>query len=204
MFWFGSASDALLQGLYARADGLIAASYGEGFGIPLIEAGRAGLPLLVRELPVFREVTQGRASFFPKDADVNHLAAAIAAFLSRLDGRNPPFVDTALPCQSWQQSAVQVVAMLGMVAQAGGLQPADALPTSTRSQENGRPHPLLRSARRFKRLLRRVRHRFQGRRAGALGIASLPTASPLGLLEGAQPWLQALERQRASKSPKAR
>jgi glycosyltransferase involved in cell wall biosynthesis len=204
LFWFGSASDALLQGLYARADGLIAASYGEGFGIPLIEAGRAGLPLLVRELPVFREVTQGRASFFPNDADVNHLAAAIAAFLSRLDGRNPPFVDTALPCQSWQQSAVQVVAMLGMVAQAGGLQPAAALPTSTRSQENGRPHPLLRSARRFKRLLRRVRHRFQGRRAGALGIASLPTASPPGLLEGAQPWLQALERQRASKSPKAR
>ncbi len=204
LFWFGSASDALLQGLYARADGLIAASYGEGFGIPLIEAGRAGLPLLVRDLPVFREVTQGRASFFPNDADVKHLAAAMAAFLSRLDGRNPPFVDTALPCQSWQQSAVQVVAMLGMVAQAGGMQTAAALPTSTRSQEGYQRHLPLRSARRFKRLLRRWRHRLQGRRPGALGMASLPSASPPGLLEGAQPWLQALERQRASQSPTAR
>ncbi|QPN62534.1 glycosyltransferase [Synechococcus sp. CBW1004] len=122
LFWFDSASDATLQGLYRRSDGLIGASYGEGFGIPLIEAARAGLPLLLRDLPVFREVSENKAAFFPEKADRTELAAAIATFLGSLqEGR----LSAQLPAQSWRQSAAQVVHALGLVWQEA---PDEAVP----------------------------------------------------------------------------
>ena len=202
LFWFGSASDALLQGLYARADGLIGASYGEGFGIPLIEAARAGLPLLVRDLPVFREVTQGQASFFPIDADQNHLAASLAAFLSRLNGSNPPFTATALPCQSWHDSAAQVVRALGLESQSQAAGVSLFLSPSACS-EKADQQP--RRRRRIKRLLRLLlRRRFLRAWPADLASSAPQAALPSGLLESAQPWLQDLERLRASQSPTTR
>jgi len=43
---------------------LIAASEGEGFGLPLIEASRAGIDVIARDLPVFREVADDDTVFF--------------------------------------------------------------------------------------------------------------------------------------------
>lgn len=37
---------------------LIAASFGEGFGLPLIEAAQHGLPIMARDIAVFREVAK--------------------------------------------------------------------------------------------------------------------------------------------------
>lgn len=70
-----TASDSLLSYLYGTADALIAASYGEGFGLPLVEARRRGLAVIARDIPVFREVCPDAEAFFashtPKDlADV--------------------------------------------------------------------------------------------------------------------------------------
>lgn len=202
LFWFGSASDALLQALYARADGLIGASYGEGFGIPLIEAARAGLPLLVRDLPVFREVTQDQASFFPLDADQEQLAASLAAFLSRLDGSNPPVPASALPSQSWQDSAVQVVRALGLKRQSAAA--GDVLSLSPAACPETADQTTRRRRRRIKRLLRRLQRRFLRAWSADSASAGPHAASPSGLLESAQPWLQRLERMRASQSPTTR
>jgi len=46
LYWLEGASDALLLQLYARASALLAASFAEGFGLPLIEAARQGLPIM--------------------------------------------------------------------------------------------------------------------------------------------------------------
>jgi glycosyltransferase involved in cell wall biosynthesis len=40
LFWFEGASDELLERLYAASTALIAASRGEGFGLPIVEAAR--------------------------------------------------------------------------------------------------------------------------------------------------------------------
>lgn len=68
--WHMHASDALLVSLYKNCRGLIMASEGEGFGLPMIEAARYRKPLLVRDISVFREICGEYASYFNNDAPV--------------------------------------------------------------------------------------------------------------------------------------
>ncbi|QAU24985.1 glycosyltransferase [Dyella sp. M7H15-1] len=70
LIWIEQASDEYLEQLYGVARALIAASEGEGFGLPLVEAARRGLPVIARDIPVFREVSDGLAYYFDgHDAD---------------------------------------------------------------------------------------------------------------------------------------
>jgi glycosyltransferase involved in cell wall biosynthesis len=58
------------------ATALVTASLDEGFGIPLVESMRLGIPVVVSDIPIFREIGGDAALFFPaKDPDA--LAAAI-------------------------------------------------------------------------------------------------------------------------------
>jgi glycosyltransferase involved in cell wall biosynthesis len=67
LFWFSAADDRLLASLYRAADGVLAASEGEGFGLPLVEAARYDLPVLARDLPVFHEVAGDHVTYFGDD-----------------------------------------------------------------------------------------------------------------------------------------
>jgi len=51
--------------LYGRARALIFPSYAESFGIPLIEAGAAGLPILAAEMDFVRDVCEPSITFDP-------------------------------------------------------------------------------------------------------------------------------------------
>lgn len=64
LFWLTNASDEYLSHLYQRSIALIAASFGEGFGLPIIEASRHHCAVIARNLPVFREVAATHAFFF--------------------------------------------------------------------------------------------------------------------------------------------
>lgn len=64
LHWVSDCSDAELNDLYRLADCLIAASYDEGFGLPLIEAAHHRLPVLARDIAVFREVAPPDTHFF--------------------------------------------------------------------------------------------------------------------------------------------
>ncbi|MCR6660036.1 MAG: glycosyltransferase family 4 protein [Asticcacaulis sp.] len=110
LFWLENASDEFLQKLYDKADALIAASEGEGFGLPLIEAARHDLAIIARDLPVFREVAGERASFF--DA---HDAAGLAGHLKtwldlHAEDRAPR--SSGLPWLTWAQSRDQLVEVI--------------------------------------------------------------------------------------------
>ncbi|MFN3853752.1 MAG: glycosyltransferase family 4 protein [Phreatobacter sp.] len=56
-------SDAACRQLLGRARALLAASFSEGYGIPLVEALTSGVPVICSDIPVFREITQGVAEF---------------------------------------------------------------------------------------------------------------------------------------------
>jgi glycosyltransferase involved in cell wall biosynthesis len=64
LLWLQAASDADLVATLRAADALIAASEGEGFGLPLVEAQRFGVPVIARNIPVFREVAGQEAVYF--------------------------------------------------------------------------------------------------------------------------------------------
>lgn len=66
-----------LRAMYHLADLLVFPSAYEGFGIPLLEAFAAGLPVAASDTPVFRELADGAARFFAL-GDPADTAAAIA------------------------------------------------------------------------------------------------------------------------------
>jgi glycosyltransferase involved in cell wall biosynthesis len=99
------ASDESLAELYASADGLIGASHGEGFGLPLIEALAHGTPVLARDLPVFHEIGGPLFDYFDDDSP-DALAARIEAWAAA--ARRPsPAERAALP--SWAESAAALM-----------------------------------------------------------------------------------------------
>ncbi|MXV51309.1 glycosyltransferase [Pedobacter sp. HMF7647] len=57
-------NDEDLSVLYKHASGLINCSIYEGFGLPLVEAMSSGCPLVLSDIPVFREIAGDRASYF--------------------------------------------------------------------------------------------------------------------------------------------
>jgi glycosyltransferase involved in cell wall biosynthesis len=60
--------DAALAGVYRRADTLVCASWDEGFGLPIVEGLRFGLPIVASDIPVFREVGGDACHYFPPDS----------------------------------------------------------------------------------------------------------------------------------------
>lgn len=115
LFWLDGISDEYLDLVYAAATCLIAASEGEGFGLPLIEAARHGVPIIARDIAVFREVAGNHATYF--DAiDGDELAEAISTWMTRHEqGKTPP--SDAMSFLTWAESAAQLQArILGTVA----------------------------------------------------------------------------------------
>ena len=73
-------SRADLAALYRRADALVLTSDQEGFGLPVIEAMAAGLPVVAREIPTLREVA-GDAVLHVASDSAEALAAAVVRLL---------------------------------------------------------------------------------------------------------------------------
>lgn len=110
LFWVEGASDEFLEKVYDASTCLIAASYGEGFGLPLIEGAQHGLPMIARDIPVFREVAGEHAYYF-QGASAEDLAAAVDDW-TRLyrEGRHP--VSDEMPWLTWKESAHQLSSRL--------------------------------------------------------------------------------------------
>jgi glycosyltransferase involved in cell wall biosynthesis len=85
--------DPTLSNLYQLADALLFPSLQEGFGIPILEAGLARLPIFCADIPPLRQTAGADAYYFdPAAAPPAEVAAAIWSSLSqsapyRLGGR---------------------------------------------------------------------------------------------------------------------
>ncbi len=102
LFWLDSISDEYLEKIYDAASCLIAASEGEGFGLPLIEAAQHNLPIIARDIPVFREV-MGEHGFYFAGVTPNALADRVCEWLVlEKTGQAPK--SSAMPWLTWKQS----------------------------------------------------------------------------------------------------
>jgi glycosyltransferase involved in cell wall biosynthesis len=74
--------DGVSDDQYARllesAHALVHASLDEGFGIPLVEAMSVGTPVVVSDIPIFREIG-GTAGLYADPRDPSAFAAAVRA-----------------------------------------------------------------------------------------------------------------------------
>lgn len=107
LFWLEEASDELLEKIYGVSTCLIAASEGEGFGLPLIEAAQHNLPVIARNIPVFIEVA-GENSFYFEGKQPGDLAGAVSRWLELYKNVQHPKSDK-MPWLTWKQSAQQLI-----------------------------------------------------------------------------------------------
>lgn len=108
--WFKSASDADLNVLLKSSAALISASEDEGFGLPIVEAQLAGLPIIARDIPIFREVAGDEATYFRGESGED-LAQAMTAFLDRKSRRNTGGTTTA-HLIDWKQSTRELTEVI--------------------------------------------------------------------------------------------
>lgn len=107
LFWLEGINDEYLEKVYASSTCLIAASYGEGFGLPLIESAQHGLPILARDIPVFREVAGEHAAYFKAETP-EELAVAIKSWLAEHQKNTHP-KSSGMNYLTWKESAAMLL-----------------------------------------------------------------------------------------------
>lgn len=112
LFWLEGISDEYLEKVYPASTCLISASYGEGFGLPLIEAAQHKLPIIARDIPVFREVAGKHAFYFAGTAPME-LARAIQQWLG-LYASSQHAGSSEMPWLTWKESAAHLLAAVGI------------------------------------------------------------------------------------------
>jgi glycosyltransferase involved in cell wall biosynthesis len=110
LFWFEKASDELLIKLYHATSVFLMASEGEGFGLPIIEAARQGLPVIVRDIPVFNEVSGNNVYYF-KGTRAIDLSDCIEGWLT-LYSQNKHPISSSLKWLTWKESTLQLLSVI--------------------------------------------------------------------------------------------
>ena len=118
LFWLNNVDDTFLDAIYAASDCLLAASEGEGFGLPLIEAAQHGVPVLARDIPVFREVAGDCASYFSGD-EPEAIADAVTRWLDLSAHNQHPDIGR-LPIRTWSDNVETLKEILTSAKNRGG------------------------------------------------------------------------------------
>jgi len=105
LFWHSKATDKDLDYHYATCDALIAASFDEGFGLPIVEALRRGKVVFARKIKIFEEVMGKSELFFESRKDLELIVSEYLqnSNLEKYCGQ-PDF-----KCRSWKESAQEVI-----------------------------------------------------------------------------------------------
>lgn len=110
LHWLQGVDDGVLDSIYRTSACLLAPSEGEGFGLPLIEAARYGLPILARGLPVFKEVAGEHAVYFD-GMEPSALADAVRAWLRRRATNDIP-VSSLIRSRTWRENVEHLLNIL--------------------------------------------------------------------------------------------
>jgi glycosyltransferase involved in cell wall biosynthesis len=111
LHWFDAVTDEDLVRLYESCRGVLMASHGEGFGLPLIEAMAHRRHVLARDLPVFREQDLPNIIYFDDDRP-----ASLADRLLDLASLGPLASHGQFDLPTWSESVDHLLANLGISA----------------------------------------------------------------------------------------
>lgn len=107
VLWISDATDDEVGYCYKYANALIQASLYEGYGLPIVEAAQYGLPLICSDIPIFREVSCGKADFF-KVGDADDLLKVLNRWIS--EDEHPD--SREIPLHTWKESAEALMKIL--------------------------------------------------------------------------------------------
>lgn len=110
LHWLRDATDAMLTECYETSDGMLMASLGEGFGLPIVEAAARNLHVLARDLPVFREIGGDHITYF-SGTSADDLSSALRDWVTRLAAGTAPDVSHAT-WKTWAESAAELGRLL--------------------------------------------------------------------------------------------
>ena len=108
-FWFHNANDAYLNRLYEAADAVIMASEVEGFGLAVVEAAHHHKNVILRDIPVFREIAEDHALYF--EGNAADLAKTVRNWLS-LNAKGMTPNTSAIRMLTWKQSTEMLLSRL--------------------------------------------------------------------------------------------
>lgn len=117
----GTVSDDELVSWYRTADAFAFPSVKEGWGLAVLEAMSAGLPVMASDIAVFREyLTHGRSALLPAAGDAGAIAAAMAALVAdpALRERLAAAGAEVARAYSWQRAAARHAALYREIAAA--------------------------------------------------------------------------------------
>jgi glycosyltransferase involved in cell wall biosynthesis len=110
--------EAAYAALLDRATALVTASLDEGFGLPVVEAMQRGVPVVLTDIPIFREVG-GEAARYAAAGDPAAFAAEVAALADPAEWRRRSAASLAQAARySWDASADRLLPVLERVAAA--------------------------------------------------------------------------------------
>lgn len=76
-------NEEVVGDLYRISDVMFMPSHREGFGMPVLEAGLAGIPILSREVPAAQELAKQDSVIFNQEADEKQVAAALIQMIEQ-------------------------------------------------------------------------------------------------------------------------
>ena len=114
LFWLKGISDEYLNKVYDAASCVLFPSESEGFGLAVVEGARHGRPLILRDIPVFREIAGEYATYF-QGLEPQALADCIEQWLE--DGKNGRVIlSSGIRPLSWEESAAMLLSRLPLDA----------------------------------------------------------------------------------------
>ena len=102
LFWLQNISDEYLNKVYKYASGIIFPSEAEGFGLAVIEGAIHKKPLILRDIPVFREIAGDNATYF-SGQDVDSLANCIKQWIYNYEN-NRVISSSKIKVLTWKES----------------------------------------------------------------------------------------------------
>jgi len=91
---------------------LVSASKAEGFGIPLVEAMKHGCPIVVSDIPIFREIASDAGSYFHPESPID-FAKSVQQLKQSNNWRESSFRSKKREAEfSWERSASKLLQVL--------------------------------------------------------------------------------------------
>ncbi|WP_022892091.1 glycosyltransferase family 4 protein [Agromyces subbeticus] len=114
-------TDAAYAELLSSATALVHASKAEGFGIPLVEAMRLGTPVVVSDIPIFREIGGDAAVYFDAE-NPESLVAALWSLERAGEWERRSEASIAIASKyTWAASAERLLALIRATVAGNGL-----------------------------------------------------------------------------------